>query len=140
MLRTQKSVQRRRIYPLPSLYSSETFQGILLDSLGVSAIEIGHIIAPDHCQRRQEAPKHILATLAVFLHFCVRFLWREGVCGGLYSFQLLRCGWGALKDKIHASGQKPPGVSTDSPCPTAMKLPRESHWTPLGPAPSKSGT
>ena len=104
MLRTQKSVQRRRIYPLPSLYSSETFQGILLDSLGVSAIEIGHIIAPDHCQRRQEAPKHILATSAQFFHFSAGLMWCGGVGGRIYSFQTLRRVWGALKDKIHAGG------------------------------------
>jgi hypothetical protein len=128
------------IYPLPSPYSSETFQGVPLDSLGVSAIEIGCNYAPDRCQCRQEAPKRILAMLAVFLHFFIIFLRREGVGGGLCSFQVLFCGWGTLKDKIHTGGQKPPSVSTDSPPPTAMKHPRESHWTPWGSAPSKSGT
>ena len=37
----------RCIYPLPWAYSSETSQGVPLDSLGVGAVEIGHIIAPD---------------------------------------------------------------------------------------------
>jgi hypothetical protein len=37
----------RCIYPLPGAYSSETSQGVPLDSLGVGAVEIGRIIAPD---------------------------------------------------------------------------------------------
>jgi len=45
-----------------------------MDSLGVGAVEIGRIIAPDHHQRRQEAPKRIPATLAAFLHFFTGYL------------------------------------------------------------------
>jgi len=37
----------RCIYLFPWPYSPKTFQGVLLDSLGVDAIEIGHIIAPN---------------------------------------------------------------------------------------------
>ena len=37
----------RCIYPLPWAYSSENSQGVPLDSLGVSAVEIGRINAPD---------------------------------------------------------------------------------------------
>jgi len=35
------------IYPLPWAYSSETSQGVPLDSLGVGAVDIGCIIVPD---------------------------------------------------------------------------------------------
>jgi len=70
----------------------------------VGAVEIGRIIAPDHRQRRQEAPKRIPATLAAFLRFLVHFLLRGGVWDCLYVSQKLPSGWGALKDKIHTGG------------------------------------
>jgi hypothetical protein len=35
----------------------------------MDAIEIGCKYAPDHCQRRQEAPKRILATPTAFVRF-----------------------------------------------------------------------
>ena len=50
-----------------------------MDSLGVGAIEIGRIYAPDHCRRRQEAPKRVLATPGVFLHFFAGFLQHGGL-------------------------------------------------------------
>jgi hypothetical protein len=37
-----------------------------MDSLGVHAVDIGRISAPDRRQRRQEAPKRCLATPAWF--------------------------------------------------------------------------
>ena len=40
-----------------------------MDSLDADVIEIGHIIMPDCCQCRQEAPKRDLATPASFLLF-----------------------------------------------------------------------
>ena len=49
----------RCIYPLPWSYSPETSQGVLLNSLGVDAVEIGRIIAPDPSPtspRSAEAP------------------------------------------------------------------------------------
>ena len=111
-----------------------------MDSLRFGAVEIGRIIAPDRRQHRQEAPKRILATSAWFFGFSVGLMWRGGVGGRLCSFQTPRWVWGALKDKIHLGGQKPPGVSTCFPGPTALKLPRESNRTPWGWTPSKSGT
>ena len=75
-----------------------------MDSLGVGAVEIGRIIAPDRRRHRQEALKRIPAMPAGFLGFFIGFVWRGGVGGHLCSFQPLRCGWGALKDKIHAGG------------------------------------
>jgi hypothetical protein len=74
--------------------STETFQGVPLDSLGVGAWEIRRIIAPDHRQRRQEAPKRILAMPAAFFHFSIGSLQRGGVLGRRYSFHVVRCGWG----------------------------------------------
>ena len=57
---------------------------------------------PDqHCQ---EALGHILAMLAVFLHFVVHFLRHGGGLGCLYLSQTLPCGWGASKDKILTGG------------------------------------
>ena len=47
----------------------ETSQGVLVDSLGVGAVEIGRIFAPDHRRRRQEALKHYLTTPAWFSCF-----------------------------------------------------------------------
>ena len=138
-LRAQKCAQRRCFSHFPGSYGYEALQGVPLDSLGVSAIEIGHSYAPDRRQRCQEAPKRIPTTLPAFLRFCAKCLWHGGVGGRLYSSQTLRCGWGILKDKIHSGGQKPPEVSTHSPCPTALKLARESNGTPWGSAPSKSG-
>ena len=70
----------------------------------MGAVEIGRIIAPDHRRRRQEALKRILATPAGFVGFFAGFVWRGGVWGRLYPFQVLRWGQGALKDKIHAGG------------------------------------
>ena len=75
-----------------------------MDSLGVGAVKIGRMIAPGRRQRRQEAPKRILATLAVFLRFPPGFLQRRGGWGGIHPFHVLCCGWGALKDKKHAGG------------------------------------
>ena len=75
-----------------------------MDSLGVSAIKIRCIIAPDRRRHRQEALKHIPVTPVGFLGFFVGFVWRGGVGGHLCSFQPLHWGWGALKDKIHAGG------------------------------------
>jgi hypothetical protein len=117
----------------------ETYQGVSLDSLGVCTIKIGCIIAPDHRQRRQEAPKRILAMLAVFLCFPLGCLQRRGVWGCLNPSQVWPCGWGTLKDKKHPSGQKPPACSGTFCAPSVLKLPMESHWTPWGCAPSKSG-
>ena len=82
----KKCAQRRCIHWFPCCYSHKTFQGVPLDSLGVGAIESGRIIAPDHRQHRQEAPKRNLATLAAFLRFLDGFLWNGGVGGCLYSF------------------------------------------------------
>ena len=89
---------------LPGSYGYETLQGVPLDSLGVGAIEIGRIIAPDRHRHRQEALKRIPAMPAGFLGFFAGFVWRVGVVGDLCSFQPLCLGWGALKDKIHAGG------------------------------------
>ena len=75
-----------------------------MDSLGVGAIEIGRIIAPNRRRHRQEVPKHILVTLAWFFGFSVGLMWRREVVGCLYSFQTLCRVWEALKDKIHAGG------------------------------------
>ena len=72
--------------------------------MGVVAVEIGRMVAPDHRWHRQEAPKRILATPAAFLRLSLGFLQCMGVWGGLYSFQVTRCGWGGLKDKIHPGG------------------------------------
>jgi len=101
-------MQRQHFSHFHLPYKPETFQRGLLDSLGMGAVKIGCIIAPDRRQHRQEALMRILATPAAFLRFCVGFLQRAGVWGGLCSFHVLRCSWGALKGKIHAGGQKPP--------------------------------
>ena len=135
----KKCMQHRCIYWIPSSYGPETPQGVPLDSLGMGAVEIGRKYAPDHRRRRQEAPKRILTTPAAFLGFSTGCLRRGGVGGHLYSFQPLRCGWGILKDKIHSGGQKPPECFGTCCAPSVLKLPRESHWTPWGSAPSKSG-
>jgi hypothetical protein len=60
----------------------ETYQGVSLDSLGVGAIEIGCIFAPNHRRRCQEAPKRVLAMPTVFL--CWIFVAWGG--WGLYLF------------------------------------------------------
>jgi hypothetical protein len=62
-----------------------------MDSLGAGAIEIGRIYAPNRCQRCQEAPKRVLATPGVFLHFLTGFLQRGGLWGCLYMFQVVLC-------------------------------------------------
>ena len=46
-LRAQKSAQHWHFSPLPGSYGYETLQGVQWDSLGVGAVEIGRIIAPD---------------------------------------------------------------------------------------------
>ena len=69
MLRMQKCAQRRSIYHFPTAYNLETFQGVPLDYLGVDAVEIEHIIAPDHRRHRQEAPKRIPTMPAAFSRF-----------------------------------------------------------------------
>ena len=104
MLRAQKSAQCQHFSHFPSSYGYETLQGVPLDSLGVGAIKIGRIIAPDRRRHRQEAQKRIPATPAGFLGFFAGFVWCGGVGGHLCSFQPLRWGWGALKDKIHTGG------------------------------------
>ena len=104
MLRTQKSVQRRHFSHLPGSYGYETLQGVQWDSLGVGAVEIGHIIAPDHRRHCQEAPKRFLVTPAAFPCFCAAFLRRGEVWGYMCLLQTLSRGWGALKDKKHAGG------------------------------------
>ena len=40
-----------------------------MDSLGVGAVEIGRIFAPDHRRRRQEAPKRVLGDAGGGLGF-----------------------------------------------------------------------
>jgi hypothetical protein len=137
---TQKRAQRRCFSHLAFPYGCETPQGVALDSLGVNTIEIRRIYAPNRRQRRQEAPKRILATLAVFLCFPLGYLQRGGVWGCLHPSQVWPCGWGTLKDKKHSGGQKPPACSGTFCAPSVLKLPMESHWTPWGCAPSKSGT
>ena len=82
----KKCTQCWCIHWFPCCYSHKTFQGVPLDSLGVGTIKSGCIIAPDHRQHRQEAPKHNLATPAAFLCFLDGFLWNGGVGGCLYSF------------------------------------------------------
>ena len=62
-----------------------------MDSLGVGAVEIGRIFAPDHRRHRQEAPKRFLATPAALLRFFVGSLHCGGVVGCLCSFQALGC-------------------------------------------------
>jgi len=62
----------RCIYPLPWAYSSETSQGVSMDSLGVGAVEIGRIFTPDHRWRRQEAPKRVLGDAGGVLGFSCR--------------------------------------------------------------------
>src|SRR5580693_2267552 len=86
---------------LPRPQHLETSQGISVDSLGGSAIEIRHIFTPDHHRHCQEVPKCILATLAAFLLFVVHSLQSGGVWGPLCSFQVLRCDWGALNIPLH---------------------------------------
>ena len=78
MLRVQKSAQRWRVHHFHSPYGPETSQGVTLDSLGVSVIEIGCIGAPDRWQRRQEAPKRCLATPAWLLCFLAIFSQQRG--------------------------------------------------------------
>ena len=78
-------MQCRCIYHLPQSYNPGTFQGVPLDSLGVDAIKIRRIIAPDHCQ---EAPKCFLVTPAAFLRFFVNLLQRGGVWGRLLDSRL----------------------------------------------------
>ena len=41
-------MQCQHICYLPTPYNLETFQGVLLDSLGVGTVGIGRIIAPNH--------------------------------------------------------------------------------------------
>ena len=65
----KKCMQHWCIYPLPWAYSSETSQGVSMDSLGVGAVEIGRIFAPDHRRRRQEAPKRVLGDAGGGLGF-----------------------------------------------------------------------
>ena len=108
-------MQRWCIYLLHGSYSSETPQGVHWDSLGVGAVEIGRIIAPNRRRHRQEAPKRFLATPAACFHFLVGSLQRGGVVCRLCSFHAPGCHWGALKDKKHAGGQKPPACF-GTPC------------------------
>ena len=80
-LRAQKSMQCWRFSPFPGSYGPETYQGVLVrvlvDSLGVSAIKIGRIFAPDCRQCRQEALWRVLATLGAFL-CCFAGFWQRG--------------------------------------------------------------
>ena len=75
-----------------------------MDSLGVGAVKIGRIIAPDHRQHRQEAPKRFLAMPAALLRFFAGSLQRGGVGGRLCSSYAPGCHWEALKDKKHLGG------------------------------------
>jgi hypothetical protein len=61
-----------------------------MDSLGVDAIEIGRIFAPDHHRHRQEAPKRVLATPAAVLRFFIGIPWQGRRWGGVRSFQVVR--------------------------------------------------
>ena len=97
-------MQRWCIYHLPHSYNPGTFQGVPLDSLGVDAIKIRCIIAPDHCQHCQEVPKRFLVMLAAFLCFFVSLLQRGGVWGCLCSFHAQNRRWEVLNDKKHTGG------------------------------------
>jgi hypothetical protein len=65
-----------------------------MDSLGVDVVEIGRIIAPNHCQHRPEAPKRVLAMPAAFFLFFVEIAWWWWRGGRLCSFQVARRRWG----------------------------------------------
>ena len=68
----------RCIYPFPLPYSSETSQGVLLDSLRVDAVEIGRIIAPDlspTSPRSTEALVGNAGGVVAFFHR-IRVAWR----------------------------------------------------------------
>jgi hypothetical protein len=77
---------------------------IVLDSMGVGAVEMGRNYAPDHHRRHQEAPKRIPATPAAFSRFWFGFLRREGGWGSLWLFQVVHCRCRAVKGKIYAGG------------------------------------
>jgi hypothetical protein len=51
----------------PCLERVGTLHGVSVDSLGICAVEIGRICAPDRRRCRQEAPKRYLTTPAWFL-------------------------------------------------------------------------
>ena len=87
-----------------------------MDSLGAGVIKTGRIYAPNCCRHCQEAPKRILAMPAVFLHFFVNFLQREGVWGGLSLFHRVHCCWGALEGKMLLCGSCPPACSGTFGC------------------------
>ena len=135
----KKCAQRWCIHQFPCCYNHETFQGVPLDSLGVGAVKIRRTIAPDRRQCRQEAPKRIQATPVAFLRFPASFLRRRGVWGGIHLFPASRCGLGALKDKKHVGGQKPPACFGTCCVPSILKPTMESNETPWGSSPSKSG-
>ena len=84
----KKCAQRRCIYHFPASYGSETSQGVQWDSLGVGAIKIGRIFAPDRRRHRQEAPKRFLATPASFPCFLCRF---SAAWGGLGLYLFVPC-------------------------------------------------
>ena len=68
-LRAFLRTQCRRFSHFPGSYGYKILQGVPLDSLGVGAIKIGHIIMPDRRQHCQEALKRIPVTPAGFLVF-----------------------------------------------------------------------
>jgi len=83
------------IYPLPWAYSSETSQGVPLDSLGVGAIEIGCIIVPDPSPMlpaSTEAHSGGGGGIFAFLD-CISMAWGPGGC--LYLSHVLLCCCGA---------------------------------------------
>ena len=74
----------RCIYPFPWSYSPETSQGVLLDSLGVGAVEIGRIIAPD------PSPTSPTSAEALF-----------GNAGGVFAFfRRPPAAWGGWKSPV----------------------------------------
>jgi len=92
------------IYPLPWAYSSETSQGVPLDSLGVGAVEIRHIIVPDPLPMSPaSAEAHSGSGSGIFAFFdCISMTWGPGglplfvPCAAMLLWGLKEqdiCGW-----------------------------------------------
>jgi hypothetical protein len=82
-----------------------------VDSLGVNAVEIGCMIAPDRRQHRQNALKRCLTMPASFSHFLANPRRQRGRRDPLCPFHATPQQWGASKSMNHPGGGCPPACS-----------------------------
>ena len=94
----------RCIYSFPWAYSSETSQGVPLDSLGVGAVKIGCIIAPDPSPTSPgSAEAHSGDGGGVFaFHDQIFAVW--GPCGSYLFIPGVVMWMGGVKKQIIAGG------------------------------------